>query len=179
MPEVRNSDAIRLAPRDIVMVTFGTECRSVSCPGPQDGLSRSEDWKTFVEAAEMINVNKIMCFHYENVGTVLENEKFGDVKDLILSEFAENYVVRYGVADAADFGTGVSRRRMHMIGMRKDVALVCGFEVGQIVDRPFDNKPCLPKCACDFMVDRDGPLAEDQIDLFAWCKEREKETGGE
>jgi site-specific DNA-cytosine methylase len=179
MPEMCNCDAIKLAPRDIVMVTFGTECRSVSCPGAQDGLSRSEDWETFIEAAKMINEDEVLCFHYENVGSVLENEKFGDVKNLILSAFQKNYVVKYGVADAAEFGTGVSRRRMHVIGMRRDAASVCGFEAGHIIDRPFDNKPCVPKCVSDFMVDRDGPLADDQVDLVAWCKEREKETGDE
>ena len=81
-------------------------------------------------------------------------------------------MLKFGVADAADMGTGASRRRTHILGFLKSAAPAANFEPGGIVTSPFLNKACLPKCVADFIFDRKAAIESDQLGLFEWIDER-------
>ena len=173
-PYGSNAELYKHIGKDIVLVTFGTECRSVSTAGPRDGLDRVSDWETFDAAVEFLEDNETPSFHYENSGALITNPKMGDVKQHILAKFGAHYVLKYGVADAANYGKGASRERTHIIGLRKDIADVVGFEAGGIATSPFKNAECLPKCVADYIVERKGEGEPDQIELEVWIEERKK-----
>ena len=176
-PFSSNKELIEAVPNDIVMVTFGTECRSMSDAGNKDGLGRTTDWATFDEVVDYLERDKVLCFHYENVAGLFEDKAFDDVKKHVFGRFKKEYVIKAGVANAADFGSGASRRRTHVIGMRREAAKIAGFTSGGIITSPFLNKPCYSKCVADFIVDRHGPVEEGQIELDAWAYERAKVYG--
>lgn len=161
--------------QDVVMCTFGTECRSVSTPGQNRGLENTEDWRTFERAVEYMERDKILCFHYENVAALWENETHREVFSYVLDRLSRQYVVRWGVVCPSAFGRGASRKRIHFLGFRKEVAEKCGFtaqgETG-VIDKPFSNVVCVGKCISDFIEDRRAEIEPDQIDLDLWMERR-------
>jgi len=170
-----NEDLFRVIPDDLVLATFATECRSCSDAGNKEGLDRSEDWDTFDRVVDWLDGSSVLCVHYENVAALLEDPRLLKTREHVFKRFRRNFTIKWGVADPADFGKGASRRRAHLIMMRKDVAKIADFVEGGIIVKPFDNKICRGKCVADFIFDRNADVEEDQLefDEFAYVRSRD------
>ena len=181
IPESSNSSLYEKITGDVVLCTFGTECRSLSTAGIRNGLGNTGDWDTFNEAVDYLERDKVLCFHYENVAALAEDSLQSEVFKHVLHRLGKEYVLKWGVVCPSAFGKGAARRRTHIIGMRREEAAVCGF-IGDIIsgkgviDKPFSNAVIHPRCIADHIEDRWGEMEEDQIDLRDWMTGRNKDA---
>ncbi|HDK5687326.1 TPA: DNA cytosine methyltransferase, partial [Staphylococcus pseudintermedius] len=113
-------------PVDVVLGGF--PCQSFSYSGNRGGLSDPRG-QLYLQMIRVINHYKPKLFVAENVDGIRnsrKNHKGENVDttalDTILQDFDDaNYDVQYKVLNAADYGVPQSRRRVIIIGIRKDL----------------------------------------------------------
>ena len=164
-PHHSNDKMFKSLSEDVVAFSFGTSCTSVSSVGKQQGLAKVGDWKVFSRIVKEMGDRKILCFHFENVPGLLDDMP---VKSFVFSAFKEaGYVLVFKVLNAANFGTGVSRQRLHVIGMRESEALCIGFGELSLPGAPIDFRMIRRRVISDF-VNRKDPIGSDVVELDSW-----------
>lgn len=99
----------------------GSPCQSFSVMGKRKGLEEARG-TLFYEFARIISECKPKAFIYENVTGMLNHDK-GHTWEVISNIFNElNYNWTYWVLNAKDYGLPQNRRRIFVVGFRKDFA---------------------------------------------------------
>ena len=123
-------DIILLDGRDfynqVDLFVGGSPCQSFSSVGFQAGLEDTRG-TLFYEFARLIKEINPKVFIYENVRNLLNHDK-GNTWRVIKQVFDElGYNYKYGILNAADYGIPQTRRRLFVIGFRKDLNIDFNF----------------------------------------------------
>lgn len=98
----------------------GSPCQSFSSVGYQAGLEDARG-TLFYEYARLINEIQPKVFIYENVRNLINHDK-GNTWKVIKEVFDSlGYKIKYDVLNASDYGIPQTRRRLFVVGFRKDV----------------------------------------------------------
>ena len=99
----------------------GSPCQSFSIMGKRGGLEEARG-TLFYEYARLVDEIRPKVFIYENVTGML-NHDGGHTWEVISNIFNTlGYVWKYWVLNATDFGLPQNRRRIFVVGFRKDLA---------------------------------------------------------
>ena len=104
----------------------GSPCQSFSSIGFQAGLEDTRG-TLFYEFARLVKEINPKVFIYENVRNLLNHDK-GNTWRVIKQVFDElGYDYKFDVLNAADYGIPQTRRRLFVVGFRKDLNLNFNF----------------------------------------------------
>lgn len=116
-------DDIRKIPADkfkdaIDLLVFGAPCQPYSSAGKKKGIA-DDRFDLFVHAVKLMLEWKPRMFIAENVEGLLTigGNAFTEVKRLMKTE----YIIKYDVLNSMDYGVPQNRRRVYIIGIRKDI----------------------------------------------------------
>jgi DNA (cytosine-5)-methyltransferase 1 len=124
--DVLKMDATNYLADDIDIVVGGSPCQSFSFIGKQKGLNDTRGNLLF-EFIRIINECRPNMFIFENVKGLTTHDK-GNTFKLIVNKFEElTYDITYNILNAADYGVPQSRRRLFLIGTRKDTNITLQF----------------------------------------------------
>lgn len=123
-------DVVLLDGRDfhnqVDLFVGGSPCQSFSSVGFQAGLEDTRG-TLFYEFARLVKEINPKVFIYENVRNLLNHDK-GKTWRVIKQVFDElGYDYKFDVLNAADYGIPQTRRRLFVIGFRKDLNLNFNF----------------------------------------------------
>lgn len=123
-------DVVLLDGRDfhnqVDLFVGGSPCQSFSSVGFQAGLEDTRG-TLFYEFARLVKEINPKVFIYENVRNLLNHDK-GNTWRVIKQVFDElGYDYKFDVLNAADYGIPQTRRRLFVIGFRKDLNLNFNF----------------------------------------------------
>ena len=178
-PEKSNDECFRRMTNDIVMVCFGFECVSMAKNGKGEGLAH-KSWADFDAGVATLKKGQYLSFHCENVAPLLTGKQFERERAHVLESFRDaGYVTIQGIADPADFGWPCTRQRCHILGLRRDVAEVVGWEKQQVIRQPFDpTKKTSPRCIADKMEQPRGRVRDEDVVDFDEFAAAEKQAHG-
>lgn len=98
----------------------GSPCQSFSSVGFQKGLEDTRG-TLFYDYARLLNEIHPKMFIYENVRGLTTHDK-GNTWDIMKKVFDQlNYNIYESVLDAKDYGVPQTRRRIFVVGVRKDI----------------------------------------------------------
>ena len=98
----------------------GSPCQSFSSVGFEAGLDDTRG-TLFYEFGRLVDEIQPKVFIYENVRNMLNHDK-GKTWQVIKSVFDKlNYDIKFDVLNASDYGIPQTRRRLFVIGIRKDI----------------------------------------------------------
>lgn len=123
-------DVVLLDGRDfhnqVDLFVGGSPCQSFSSVGFQAGLEDTRG-TLFYEFARLVKEINPKVFIYENVRNLLNHDK-GNTWRVIKQVFDElGYDYKFDVLNAADYGIPQTRRRLFVIGFRKDLNINFNF----------------------------------------------------
>lgn len=123
-------DVVLLDGRDfhnqVDLFVGGSPCQSFSSIGFQAGLEDTRG-TLFYEFARLVKEINPKVFIYENVRNLLNHDK-GNTWRVIKQVFDElGYDYKFDVLNAADYGIPQTRRRLFVIGFRKDLNINFNF----------------------------------------------------
>ena len=105
----------------------GSPCQSFSSVGFQGGLEDTRG-TLFYEFARLVKEIKPKVFIYENVRNLLNHDK-GKTWSIIQSVFDSlGYKYYFSVLNASDYGIPQTRRRLFVVGFKKEIASTINFE---------------------------------------------------
>lgn len=106
--------------RKIDLLVGGSPCQSFSTYGKKKGFEDTRG-TLFYHYAKLINESKPKVFIYENVPGIKSHDK-GNTWKRILEIFDEiNYNTYYFILNSQNYGLPQNRRRMFVVGFRKDL----------------------------------------------------------
>lgn len=128
LEDISELDLNILPKDDIDVVLGGFPCQTFSYAGKRKGLSDPRG-QLYLQMIRVINHCKPKLFVAENVDGIRNSRKNKDGEnvntsalDVILSDFDKaGYNVQYHVLNAADYGVPQTRRRVIILGIRKDL----------------------------------------------------------
>lgn len=101
------------------LLVGGTPCTNISRVGNLKGIQGNES-KLFYDYTRILNHCLPKYFAFENVDNLLTINK-GKDWEIVKQHFELNYNIYYQILDAKDYGIPQSRKRLIVIGIRKDV----------------------------------------------------------
>lgn len=105
---------------DFDIVIGGSPCTDMSLMKKDgEGLSGSESC-LFYDYIRILNYKKPKWFIFENVKNLLTTNDRNDFK-IVKESFEKNYDIVYKVLNTSDYGIPQTRRRIYIIGQRKDL----------------------------------------------------------
>lgn len=133
----------------------GSPCQSFSVMGKRGGLEEARG-TLFYEYARLVSEIQPKVFIYENVTGML-NHDGGHTWDVISNIFDTlGYSWKYWVLNAKDFGVPQNRRRIFVVGFRKDLkkyfdkiidpqTIPLKYEMKDLLEKDIPNKYYLPE----------------------------------
>lgn len=98
----------------------GSPCQSFSSVGFEAGLDDTRG-TLFYEFGRLVEEIQPKVFIYENVRNMLNHDK-GKTWEVVKSVFDKlNYDIKFDVLNASDYGVPQTRRRLFVVGIRKDL----------------------------------------------------------
>ena len=174
----------------------GSPCQSFSIMGKRGGLEEARG-TLFYEYARLVDEIQPKVFIYENVTGML-NHDGGHTWEVISSIFSNlGYVWKYWVLNAKDFGIPQNRRRIFVVGFRKDMAQYFDkliepekrkltTDMSELLEKDIPNKYYLPEKGYKRVVDPNqkkhvalnGHIARCQVacQQFNWFGDMRLET---
>lgn len=123
--DIRFSDATDYAQSNIDLLVGGSPCQAFSAVGAQYGLSDTRG-TLFYEFARVVKETQPRVFIYENVRGLTTHDN-GHTWEVMKSVFVNDLNYRISepqILNASDYGIPQSRRRIFVVGIRKDIK--CG-----------------------------------------------------
>ena len=105
---------------EIDILVGGSPCQSFSTYGKKMGLNDTRG-TLFYDYARIINEVQPKIFIYENVSGLLTHDKKRTWQTMIQVWESLGYIIRYQLLNAQDFDHPQLRRRLFLIGFRKDI----------------------------------------------------------
>ena len=123
--DITKIDAKEIPPFDIL--TAGFPCQPFSSIGKRQGFMHATQGTLFYDVLRIIKHHMPKAFLLENVPG-LKTHDGGNTFRIILEALDEvGYKVFHSVLDAADFGVPQQRKRIYIVGFRKDLIGDLGF----------------------------------------------------
>lgn len=104
----------------------GSPCQNISIMrktwsgnGKVEGLA-GEESKLFYDYLRILNYKRPKWFIFENVRNLL-NSNDGEDWKIVKESFEENYNIKFKLMNTADYGIPHTRRRVYIVGQRKDL----------------------------------------------------------
>lgn len=110
---------------DFDLLVGGSPCQDISIMrktwqnGDDVGIKGGQS-KLFFDFVRILNDKKPKWFIFENVRNILSSNN-GDDWETIEDLFGENYNFEYKLMNTADYGIPQTRRRVYVVGQRKDL----------------------------------------------------------
>lgn len=112
----------------------GPPCQSWSEAGAQRGINDPRG-KLFYEYVRIINLFKPKFFLAENVQGLLFAKHSKSFNNIVKKFSNLNYKVDFQLLDAVDFNVPQNRKRVFIIGVRKDIKKIFRFPIGNILKK--------------------------------------------
>lgn len=107
---------------EVDLFVGGSPCQSFSTVGFQEGLEDTRG-TLFYDYARLLNEIHPKMFIYENVRGLTTHDK-GNTWEIMKGVFSQlNYNIFESVLDAKDYGIPQTRRRIFVVGVRKDIKI--------------------------------------------------------
>ena len=109
----------------IDLLVGGSPCQNISIMsktwtnGKPLGLKGNES-SLFFDFVRILNENLPKYFVFENVRNLLSSNN-GEDFELVKKLFSENYNIKYQLMNSSDYGIPQTRRRIFIVGIRKDI----------------------------------------------------------
>ncbi|TCJ98245.1 UNVERIFIED_ORG: DNA (cytosine-5)-methyltransferase 1 [Anoxybacillus amylolyticus] len=117
--DIRNATIDSLP--DVDLLVGGPPCQAFSLAGKRLGLG-DERGRLVFAFVEVLKKKRPSAFLFENVKGLVSVQK-GEVFRLLMEEFSQaGYWVNFEVLNSKYFGSGQSRERLYVVGVRKDLA---------------------------------------------------------
>lgn len=100
----------------------GPPCQSWSVGGSMKGLE-DERGKLFVNYIHIIKEKKPKFFLIENVAGIISDRHFKTFRSFLSMLSGADYVVKYSVLNAADYGVPQDRIRVFIVGIQRDIGV--------------------------------------------------------
>ncbi len=112
------------------LLVGGTPCTNISKVGNLQGIQGNES-KLFYDYARILNHCLPKYFVFENVDNLLTINK-GKDWEIVKYHFELNYNIYYKILNAKDYGIPQSRKRLLVVGIRKELEQIFSFpnEIG-------------------------------------------------
>ncbi len=104
---------------DFDLLIGGSPCTNISIAGNQKGLKGNES-RLFYDYSRILNHKKPKYFVFENVDNLIRSNNGNDF-EIVKSELKTSYNIYYQVLNAKDYNIPQSRKRLFIIGVRKDI----------------------------------------------------------
>lgn len=104
---------------DFDLLVGASPCTNVSIAGNKKGLAGDQS-KLFYDYSKILNYKKPKYFIFENVDNLI-NSNNGNDFIIVKEELSKNYNIYYKVLDAKNYTIPQSRKRLFIIGIRKDI----------------------------------------------------------
>lgn len=121
--DVRGIESESIESYDILV--GGSPCQNISIMSKvnerdkkEKGL-KGESSSLFYEYVRVLNETKPEYFIFENVRNLLSSNK-GEDFEIVKKKLGENYNIKYKVLNSKDYGIPQVRRRLYIVGKRKD-----------------------------------------------------------
>lgn len=122
--EMPSGDITQIDAKDIPdfdVLIAGFPCQPFSSIGKREGFEHPTQGTLFFDVVRILEEKKPKGFLLENVPGLLTSDK-GRTFEIIQSELKKvGYEFYYDVLDAADFGVPQNRKRLFIVGFRKDL----------------------------------------------------------
>ncbi len=160
----------------IDIIVGGIPCQAFSMAGKRDKNDPRNS--LFIEYVKYLDYFKPKSFLIENVIGMLSAKLSNNEKaiDVIMNELSKNYNVAYYKLYASDFGVPQNRRRVIIIGFRKDLNIIPTEPITKIKnenERPAVKNILEPK----ENIDKKQYLSQKALDGIKLKKEKMKEKG--
>lgn len=164
----------KIIQRDIDIIVGGPPCQGFSMAGRRDKNDPRNS--LFMEFHKYLTYYKPKCFIMENVMGILSMKMKNNEKaiDIIMSKLNENYHCCMNKLYASDFGVPQNRRRVIIIGIRKDLDIIPS-PVEPIIQDPSNRIPVKTVLEEKNNIDKKYYLSEKAIRGIQKKKERMKE----
>lgn len=139
---------------DFDLIIGGSPCQNISIMRRrwtenrlEEGLD-GEESRLFFDYIRILNHKLPKWFIFENVRNLLSSNKGEDFK-VVKEMFEENYNIKYQMLNTADYGIPHTRRRLYIVGQRKDLGEFnytfpepsgCELTVQDILEKSVDDK---------------------------------------
>ncbi len=101
---------------------FGFPCQAFSISGSQRGFDDARG-TLFFEAARIVRAKQPEVIFAENVKNLVSHDEGNTIKVIMRTLDEIGYNAFYSVLDASDFGIPQSRKRVYIVGFRKDLGV--------------------------------------------------------
>jgi len=106
---------------DFDVLVAGFPCQPFSSIGKREGFEHATQGTLFYDVLRIIKTKKNKAFLLENVPGLVTHEK-GETFKIILSSLDDaGYKIYYQILNAVDFGVPQHRKRIYIVGFRKDL----------------------------------------------------------
>ena len=102
------------------IVIGGSPCTDISIMKKDGEGLNGINSKLFHDYIRILNHKKPKWFIFENVKKLLTSNNGNDFK-IVKESFEENYNIKYQVLNTSDYGIPHTRRRIYIVGQRKDL----------------------------------------------------------
>jgi len=118
LQDIRNVDTNDIPTHDLLLGGFPCQSFSIAAQNPIRLGYKDEKGKLFFEIVRILKAKQPRFFICENVKGLLSANK-GEAFKLILQEFEKaNYLIKYKVLNAYDFGVPQKRERIFIVGFK-------------------------------------------------------------
>jgi DNA (cytosine-5)-methyltransferase 1 len=122
--EIPHGDITKISPEqipDFNILVAGFPCQPFSSIGKRQGFKHATQGTLFYDVLRIIEAKQNEAFLLENVPGLTTHDN-GNTFKTILSALDEiGYNVHYKILDAANFGVPQQRKRIYIVGLRKDL----------------------------------------------------------
>lgn len=106
---------------DFDVLVAGFPCQPFSSIGKREGFEHATQGTLFYDVLRIVKTKKNKAFLLENVPGLVTHEK-GETFKIILSSLDDaGYKIYYQILNAVDFGVPQHRKRIYIVGFRKDL----------------------------------------------------------
>lgn len=133
--DVSKIDSKNIPEYDILV--GGSPCTNISSVGNRTGLKGNES-KLFYDYARILNETKPKYFVFENVSNLIISNKGEDWK-IVRAELSKNYNLTYDILNAIDYGIPQLRKRIFIVGIRKDIEQSFYFDMTKDLEIKFTD----------------------------------------
>jgi len=113
---------------DFDILVAGFPCQPFSSIGKRQGFAHATQGTLFYDILRIMNCKKNKAFLLENVPGLINHDKGNTFKVILESLDSSGYKVFYKVLNASEFGVPQQRKRIYMVGFKKDLINDFDFE---------------------------------------------------
>jgi len=123
--EIPHGDITKISPKEIPdfnILVAGFPCQPFSSIGKRQGFKHATQGTLFYDVLRIIEAKNNEAFLLENVPGLTTHDKGNTFKTILGALDDIGYNVHYKILDASKFGVPQQRKRIYIVGFRKDIS---------------------------------------------------------